>query len=139
MFNEVTAILVAYLGVFIGLLLSKIAKEEVSAGKQNLINLEHLLRLLIIIVFFVMLPTTIVNKFVVAVILFVLAMFVKKNYYLFGLMLGMNPNFIMSSLVLIYGFPFGSLMHNHKYSGILKKTWQFLLFALIGIAVRGFI
>lgn len=136
MFSE---IFVAYLGVFVGLFLSKIAKEEVSVGKQNLVNLEHLMRLLIIVVFFVILPTTIVNKFVIAVILFVIAMFVKKNYYLFGLMLGMNPDFVMSSLILIYGFPYGSLMHKHSYLGILKKTWPFLLFALIGFAVRGFI
>lgn len=139
MFNEILAIIAAYLGVFIGLILAKISKEEVSAGKQNLINLEHLMRLLIIVVFFVILQTTIVNKFVIAVILFVIAMFVKKNYYLFGLMLGMNPDFVMSSLILIYGFPFGSLLHKHNYSGILKKTWLFLLFALIGLFVRPYI
>jgi len=136
MLNEVLSILIAYLGVFVGLGLSRIAKEEVLAGKKNLIVLEHTMRLLIIVLFFLTLDVLWIERLVIFIALFVIAMFLKNNYYLFGLMLGMNPTFLMSSLVFIYGFPLGSLLHKKTAKSLFKKTALFILFGLIGLFVN---
>jgi hypothetical protein len=139
MFSEILTIIIAYLGIFVGLMLSKIASEEVAAGKKNLIELEHVVRLLVLIGFFLLINTTLVNKIILFFVVFVVAFFVQKNYYVFGFILGLNPDLIMSSLIFIYGFPRGSLMQGKTYSQVFKKTWLFLVMALLGILVRNFV
>ena len=138
MLIEIIALLISYLGVFVGFKLSEIAKEEIVPGKKNLVILLNGLYILALLWFFYSVPVTLLYKIILAVVLVVVYLLFKKNYSVLGLMFGLNPDFLMASLIFLYGFPAGSLMLKENYVSIIKKTIVYVVFGAIGLIVRNY-
>ncbi len=137
MIAELLALIVSYSGIFVGKYLSKIAKEEVEDGRKNLAYLSWILRLSVIIIFLASNNISLSYK-ILALSLMILAEYIiKDNYSWLGILFGLNPDFLTSSLIFLYGFPKGSLMKG-SYAKILKKTWIYLLLGLILLLLTNF-
>lgn len=136
MITELISLIVSYLGIFIGKLLSKIAKEEIIPGKKNLEVFQTMLFTLILVLFFNLIKMNLTSKIIIAIVLVVIELIFRNQNALVGLLLGLEPTFLMSATVFLYGFPTGSLMHKDNYAKIFKKTVIFLIFGLIGLIIK---
>lgn len=136
MLNEILAFIISLLGLFAGLSLRKIAKEEIKPGAKYFKIIREVLFVAILLWFFFFSKidrTTIV----ISVILFVILDFGFKNYYaVFGLAFGIAPGFVLSALIFVYGLPAGSLI---KKKAILKHSLSYLIFGVVGFLLRTFI
>lgn len=98
--------LIALVGQFIGLILAKFTKEELKQGKIYFNILKNIILVSIII------STLFYKLDIIYLILgLVLALVIKKEYFYFGLI---SNNLLFSSLIFIYGLPYGSLNNNFK-------------------------
>ncbi len=140
MFTEILALIVSYLGVFVGYGLSNIAKEEVKHGQDNLLKLQKLIGVLAAVwIFYSNFPFTNIIIPLVSVLSLISLFYIPKyNYATLGLLFGVNPDFVTSGLLFIYGFPTGSLMFRDDYFKIIKKTWLYLLLGVIGLLIRNY-
>ena len=134
MFTEILALLVSFSGVFIGRLLKDIAKEEVKEGKSNIALLQSIIFIITLVWFFYSVPGSIIYKAGLAVLFIIIIYLLKNNYAILGIMFGLLPNFGLSSLIFLYGFPTGSLM-NGSYKELSKKTAVYLVLAVVTYAV----
>ena len=144
MYTEVIALIVSYLGVFIGYGLSKIAKEEVKEGQDNLFYLQIMTSFLIVAWMFYNIfpekqPIVIIDAIITLLVLFFVFLIPKYNYALLGIIFGLNPGFVLGSLIFLYGFPTGSLMYKDNYKKILMKTWPYLVLGLVALLVRNYL
>lgn len=137
MIIEILGLIISWLGVFVGFGLKKIAKEEIEPGKKNLSLLQAILFVLILIWFFYAVNVSILYKVVIAVILAVIIYLTKNNYAILGIMFGLNPDLVLSSLIFLYGFPTGSLM-KENYVKIAKKTLIYLVLGIIALLIRNY-
>jgi hypothetical protein len=139
MLIEVSALIISWLGVFVGHSLSRIAKEEVKYGEKNLKFLGAALSLAIYLIFFFSVDLPLIHYIVVALIVIFLDCILKEEYAAFGLMFGLMPDFLMSSIIFIHGFSTGSLMHKDNYKKIVKKTWLYLVLGLAALIARNYL
>jgi len=139
MLIEIIALIISYFGVFVGFELSKIAKEEVIAGKKNLASLEWALRLFILIMFFALTDFGLLSFVLIMVLIVIIESIFKDNYSWLGLLFGLNPDFLIGSLIFVYGLPRGSLMLEKSYLSILKKTIVFVIIGVIVLFVRKYL
>jgi hypothetical protein len=139
MWIELFALILSYSGIFAGYFIGKAAKEEVAIGKKNLKILELVLRLIILIVFFVIVDFNIVIKISILVLIILVELILKNTYIWLGIIFGLNPVFLMSSLIFLHGFPKGSLMYKEKLLEVVKKTYLFLVFAIIGFLIKKYV
>lgn len=138
MLTGLIVIIISYCGLFIGREIGKFTKEEVAFGKKNLALLQSVLFVLILIWFFYAVQLSVVYKILVALFLAVVVYGFKNNYALLGIMVGLNPGYVLSSLVFLYGFPSGSLMKGSRKE-IFRKTWIYFVFALIAYAIKNYL
>lgn len=140
MITELIALIIVYLGVFIGFKLSRIAREEIKPGKNYLITLQYILLFAALLWFFFSgSAAELKYKIVIAVVLVAVHLLLKNDYIVLGLVFGFKPDFLMSALVFLYGFPAGSLLYKENYFGVLKKTIVFVVFAVIGFLLKNYL
>ena len=134
MFTEILALLISFSGVFIGRLLKDIAKEEVKEGKSNLTLLQSIIFIIILVWFFYSIQVSILYKIALAILFVVIIYLLKNNYAILGVMFGLLPNFGLSTLIFLYGFPTGSLM-SESHKEVFKKTAVYLVLAVVTYAI----
>ena len=138
-YNYFLASVIAFSGLFMGLLLAHIAKEELKQGKKYFVILQKIILILIMIF--------LNTKYYILIIASILLIFILKNYLkkqipeipLYYLIFGIifffasrNPAIlaIQSSLVFLYGLPTGTLYYKRKLTmsimEILKNTTFFI-------------
>ncbi|HME86915.1 MAG TPA: hypothetical protein VKE88_00720 [Candidatus Nanoarchaeia archaeon] len=139
MLTELSILIVSYIGIFVGSYLYSVAGQEVIDNKKEIYFFQQLLGIGIAISFLMMLPTTTANKLIAAALLATIVYFTEEYYPLTGLLVGLNPTFLVSSLVFLYGFPRGSLLHNRAYKNVFKKTYLFLILGVLGLILRKFL
>ena len=147
MITELLALIASYSGIFIGKYLSKAAKEEVEAGRKNLQILKISLSVIIFLLFLVMTPFSLLFKITLYALIIILVIIWRRfrektskpasDLYVFGVLFGLNPTFLMSVLIFLYGFPSGSLIKG-SYVKVLKKTWIYLLLGVVALIVRNY-
>lgn len=139
MLVELFALLISYLGVFAGYALSRVAKKEVASGKKFLGFLQNILFLSVLIWFFSSINISILYRIVLAIVFVLLQIAFKNDYVVLGLVFGLQPTFITSILIFLYGFPKGSLLYKEKLSSIVKKTLIYIVVGIIGLLLRKYL
>jgi len=133
-------LIITYLGLAAGIILSYIAKEEIRVGKKYLQLLQKLLLTLIVFFTLYVFSINLIVVIVISVVIVLLLLFIKNIhqqyvYALLGLFYWIsskNINFfiIISSLIFLYGFPTGSLMRKAEKKSIrqiLTMTFYYLI------------
>lgn len=134
------ALVIAYLGIFVGLGLGKSFKKEVKDGKKYLVALQYVILFAALFWFFFSgSETELKYKVVIAAVLIVIHLLLKNDYAVLGLVIGFKPDFLMISLGFLYGFPSGSLLYKENYVEVLKKTIGFLVFAIAGFLLKNYL
>ncbi|MFH1839706.1 MAG: hypothetical protein ABH849_00985 [Nanoarchaeota archaeon] len=122
-------IIIAFLGLVIGLLLARFTKEELKQGEKYFIWIKRtVLIILVTFLFYLALPNylTTVIFFIAGLIV---AYFFKKEYFYFGLALFSTLNIFAVVLIFLFGLPYGSSLFSKKYK------YKTLLFDLILFAI----
>ena len=123
--NYILSAIIASLGIFCGVVLGYIAKEELKPGKKYLILLQYvLIAVMIVLMVYFRFEEEIVFLFVAALFFVIYKTRFKKQimpeiYVLFALIFSKAPAaafIVWSSLIFLYGFPTGSLLY-------MKKNW----------------
>lgn len=111
-------------GIYVGIALSRIAKEELKAGKYFLITLKNVLLVLIWLAFLIGASFSMLSLVASGAFLLLILLRWKLrwnldsgiiDYFFFSLITffisaGKNSFFIAAALIFVYGFPAGSLM-----------------------------
>lgn len=139
MLIEIISLVVSYLGVFIGLGLSRIAKEEIVPGIKNLNILKKVIFGIALIWFFAFVDMNILYKLIAAALFVILDRYSRTDYPILGLIFGLQPSFVTAVIVFLYGFPTGSLMFKSNPKEVFIKTYIYLIFGAIGFALSKFI
>ena len=138
--------LVSYQGLFVGLILAIIAKEELKSGKKYFLFLQKLLLLLIFIFLLIFIGLNYIS--VLLIFMFIMISLLKRKkefnelpytyiilavvFYLSSKKL--NPYIIESSLIFLYGIPTGTLLtEKSKKKSIINilKNVGFILITII--------
>jgi hypothetical protein len=135
MLIELISLIVSYLGVFAGYGLSKIAKEEVSAGERNLLILKRFILIAILIGFFFGTKISLIAIIAFGIII-LLGLYLRQDYAALGIVFGLHTDFVMSSLIFLYGFPKGSLLHKEIPLHIFYRTLSYIIFGFIVLLLR---
>jgi hypothetical protein len=107
--------LIAFLGLYCGLLVGYSAREELIPGREHLNRLLHFLFAAIVVVFLYLNKSIIFFIAIPALIILFSFSKVKETlyYYTLAVILGLsylyNGFLTMSTLIFLYGFPLGSL------------------------------
>ena len=137
-------LIIIFFGLFIGLLIGYMAKEELKPGKKYFDILKHALFIAILVVFFVKNPSVVFIIFIaVLVIIFSFSRNRETLYYyalavIFFLSWHYNGFALLAPLIFLYGFPIGSIyLYNHikkkKKQVILGLLKQYVGFLVVGI------
>ncbi len=136
MWIEISALIISYFGVFTGAALGKIAKQEVIHGKKYLSILQHFLIFAVFFWFFTSHTTSeLSTKILIAFALVAVYLITKNNYLVLGIVFGIKPDFVMGSLIFLYGFPAGSLMCGESFPDMIKKTVAYLAAGFITLII----
>jgi hypothetical protein len=139
--NYILSALIVSFGIFCGVILGRIAKEELKPGKKYLIFLQYaIIAVMLVLMVYFRFNVDIVFLFVAALFFVIYRTRFKKQimpeiYVLFALIFSnaVNGFFIsVSALIFLYGFPTGSLLYLNK-KWIKPVVINFLLFFLISI------
>ena len=130
--------IISFLGILIGIFLKKIAKEEVKFGKfgsRYFIWMERAI-LLIIILTVLYFTENILIAALLAIVGFVVGIFLSEYLFLgvsivFGFLKSNEILLLLSSLVFLYGLPFGSILRNIKIKHVLLVVLFFAPFFLL--------
>lgn len=125
-------LVVAFFGCFLGYLIGKFTKEELKDGQTYFKILE-------LIILFVLSLTFLYYSF--EIVLFVFGIFFsimfRKEYFYFGFglfssLFNNNLAFLASSLVFIYGLPYGTLLYyNKKFMSLIYSLVLFFITFII--------
>jgi len=139
---------VAYLGIIGGLILAKIAKEELKDGKKYFLLVQTLLSTLIIGFFLYFYNLNIILVFLISFIALAFLFYFRKHkhlpklsYILFGFVFYFSSKiealFILESiLIFLYGLPSGSLDYRKKIVKVLLGYLPFLILGLLLYLIR---
>ena len=144
-------LILAFIGLFIGLLISYASQEELKPGLKYFNILRHLLFIAILIVFFVKNPSILfIILIAVLIIIFSFSRHRETLYYyalavIFFLSWRFNGFALLAPLIFLYGFPVGSIyLYHHikdkknKKKIILGVLRQYAGFLIVG-AVLGLV
>jgi len=143
--------LVCFLGLFVGLLIGFMAKEELKAGKKYFLYLQKVI--FILVVFFVFYDFGFWLLGLLFVVFFSILLFqIKKDYHrvlyfvlaAFLFMSFFEENMVVPALVFFYGFPTGSLFYleekQKKVFDLVRELffryWYFLLIIIILLLLK---
>lgn len=124
--------LVSFLGLVVGIILAKVSPEEMKPGKKSFQAMRILTLFLLIAA---LLYYSGLNLYLLAIGL-ALGLFVRLGYLYLGaalagaLMMSRESLLIVSSLVFIYGMPYGSLLESQKKITLQKLLSFALVFAI---------
>ena len=130
--------IISFLGIFIGVLLKKIAKEEIKFGKHGPKYFVWMKRIILFLILLVMLYFT--NDYTLVgigiIIGIILGIFITEYLFLsmalvFSFTQTENLLLIISSLVFLYGLPYGSILRKIKLQFIPTIIFFFLPFSLL--------
>ncbi|MBT4835635.1 hypothetical protein HON86_03410 [Candidatus Woesearchaeota archaeon] len=124
--------ILAFIGIFVGLLIAKYTKEEFKAGKKYFIILyKSILFLLIIyLLYFVNLDWTIL-LFMVG---FVITLFFSNLYFYLGLAVFSSASIYVAFFVFLLGLPYGTLLF-HKKNVKKYLKYSFIFFVLSSLVL----
>ena len=120
--NYSLAVIISYLGLFIGFFLALIAKEEIKPGKKNLILIKKIILLLIFV--FLIVNTKLNYQIIILFLVFAILQIYRTKkefnelpytYIILAIIFYMASKnttlfVIESSLIFLYGLPTGSLL-----------------------------
>ncbi|MBT6995436.1 hypothetical protein HN865_01440 [Candidatus Woesearchaeota archaeon] len=117
----------AFVGVFVGLLLAKYTKEELKPGRKYFVTFYKLMLFLLIVylLYFITL-----DWYALCFILgFVVTLFFSNLYFYLGLAVFSSVSLYTSFFVFLLGLPYGTLLYSRKN---LKNylIYSFIFFAL---------
>lgn len=145
MLSYLALLLIVFLGVFIGLLISYMAKEELKPGAKYFNILKHAVFLAILVVFFVKNPSI---MFVLVIAAIIIAFSFSKHwetlyYYALGIIFFLSWKYngfsLLAPLMFLYGLPLGSLYLFHHIKEKKKKIILGLLRQYVGFFIVGLI
>ncbi|MBU2634500.1 MAG: hypothetical protein KJ674_04615 [Nanoarchaeota archaeon] len=133
-------IIIAFLGIFFGLLLKQATKEEIKDGRKYIVLFKDLILLSIIIIaigqnFGYLL-------FLGAFIGFFLRYVIKNAYFYIGLILSLNYSLLLVCLAFVFGINHGAL-YKLKYEFLYFVPFLLLLFdfglssLFLGVGIGG--
>jgi len=134
--------LISFLGIIVGIILNKIAKEEIKFGKfgaRYFVWMKRIILILLIIIvtYFIENIALVLSFFIIG---FILSIFLSEYFslslaMLFGFLNESKVFIIISSLVFLYGLPYGSMLRRIKKEYVLILLFFFfpLLFVFIEI------
>ena len=135
--------LISFLGVVVGFILNKLAKEEIKFGKfgaRYFVWMKRiiLIALIIIAAYFTKNIALVLSFFIIG---FILSIFLSEYFSLsFAMLLGfLNGNkllILIASLVFLYGLPYGSMLRRIKKEHFLILLFFFLPLLLIFININ---
>lgn len=104
--------LIAFVGLLLGILLAKLAKEELKAGKKYFVLLYKII-LLVIIVYLLYLAE--INILLIGFVFgAVLAYFVRNVYLFLGLALFSSLNIYVGFFIFFFGLVYGTLIYGRN-------------------------
>lgn len=112
--------LTSFFGILGGLLLNKIAKEEIKLGKKYF---NFIIRICLVIISLILMYNFKASWTVLLGM--ILAYFIGFNYLFFGLSCVILDNFLLYVVIFIYGLPYGTILGNNKK--ILNELILFLI------------
>lgn len=118
--------ILAFIGIFVGLLIAKYTKEEFKSGKKYFIILYKLILFLIIIylLYFVSLDWTVLC-FILG---FVVTLFFSNLYFYLGLAVFSSASLYVAFFVFLLGVPYGTLLfHKKNVKTYLKYSFIFFI------------
>ncbi len=118
--------LLTFSGILFGILLKKIAKEEIKQGKKYF---QIMIKILLVIIAFILMYNFKISWTIIIGIL--LGYIIPLNYLFFGLSCIILDNFLLYIIIFIIGLPYGSLINKNKK--ILNELILFLLPMLLFI------
>ena len=133
-------ILIAFLGIFFGLLLKKATIEEIKQGRKYIVLFKDLILLSIIIIVIGLNFDYLL--FLGIFIGFFLRYLVKNIYFYFGLILSLSYSLLLICLIFIFGINYGAL-YKLRYEFLFFVPFLLLFFnlsyssLLIGIGIGG--
>lgn len=138
-------LVLAFLGLYVGLFVSYFCKEELKPGLNYLNWLRHLIFIAILIIFFVKNPSWL---FVILISVIIIIFSLSKNretlyYYALAIVFFLSWRYngfaMIAPLIFLYGFPLGSM---HLYYNIKEKKKQVILklfYRYVGFLINGLI
>lgn len=130
--------IICFLGILVGVILKKIAKEEVKFGKFGSRYFVWMERIILLFIILATLRFVDVLWLVVlfAIIGFVLGIFISEYLFLglalvFGFFLGGEVLLLIAALVFLYGLPFGSVLRKLKWKHSFLAVLFFAPFLLL--------
>jgi len=118
-------IIIAFLGIIIGLILARFTKEELRPGKKYFIWFKKIILLILVVtlIHFSLTKIFFIRDFVFTLIGLIIGLFVgyffKKEYFYFGFvlyLLAYTSSFLfISILIFLFGLPYGTLLFTKKY------------------------
>ncbi len=126
--------IIAFSGIFIGLLLKKIAKEEIKFGKFGGKYFIWMKRIILLLLIIMLLYFSDNYLFIIAGIIIGLILGVFLSEYLFlgmisviGFLQSKDILLIISSLIFLYGMPYGSILRKIKLRQLISVTLSFFI------------
>tara|TARA_Y100000310_G_scaffold345817_1_gene470422 strand:+ start:2219 stop:2677 length:459 start_codon:yes stop_codon:yes gene_type:complete len=136
---------VAYLGIIGGLILAKIAEEELKDGRKYFLLLQNILLMLALTFMLMFNKLNIILSSAIGVVVFILLIYFGKGYgkyipkiayVLFGFIFYFSSKieslFIIESIIIfLYGLPTGSFDYKKKVYKILLSYSPFMILGLV--------
>ena len=130
--------IISLLGIVIGVTLKKLAKEEIKFGKfgaRYFIWMKRIILLLIILVL-IYFNQNIPILILTIIIGFIIAIFISEYFFLglalvFGFLNSKESLILLSSLVFLFGLPYGSILRRFKKEHLYVIPLFFLPFLIL--------
>jgi hypothetical protein len=138
-------LVLAFLGLYAGLIVSYFCKEELKPGMDYLNWLMHIIFIAILAIFFVKNPSWLFIILVSAIIIFFSLSKNRETLYYYALAIifflswRYNGFAMIAPLIFLYGFPLGSM---HLYYNIKEKKKQVIMklfYRYVGFLINGII
>ncbi len=134
--------LISLLGIFFGIILKKIANEEIKFGKFGARYFVWMKRIILLFIILIIMYYTenIPLVIITAILGLILSVFTTEYFFLgtalaFGFLLSGEIFMLLASLVFLYGLPYGSMVRRFQKEHIIVALLFFLPFLFIFIDI----